>query len=370
MRYLSMYHAELSATSADAKVILANYIEHPLFSFTDALCCGFHYVFIKYVPDVSYSKGYALRSAIKDFLDFRQDHNNKLHPDLHLKGVGDIGIEQFKLFMDRLRRNGQTLYPARSIRSAVLKVANHNDDGLPLLTLPSVLIKTQVREPLDEAADASFYESMRSEVDNMRFMLEFRKQVKLAEPYRLDEIRPLISELLLISKKSEWVIDPARALKTLMLDGYPFRVTKSESTALRKKIRKIPYVQSITRPSEFVLSCCLPYSYSILRKQAPDSIAYDDLVRMYYPTAQNQATLGLFIQRQSSWNKETVIAIDKNHFLHPMSEVAHSDVVLVVSEKEKSQSANKNYASPKLAKAMSTRSDRYSIFNLMELAKT
>lgn len=369
MQYLTMYHAELSATSADAKVITANYIEHPLFSFTDALCCGFHYVFIKYVPDVSYSKGYALRSAIKDFLDFRQDHNNKLHPELHLKGIGDIGVEQFKLFMDRLRRNGQTLYPARSIRSAVLKVANHNDDGLPLLTLPSVLIKTQVREPLDEAADASFYESMRSEVDNMRFMLEFRKQVELAEPYRLEEIRPLISELLLISKKSEWVIDPARALKTLMEDGYPFKATKSDSTALRKKIRKIPYVQSITNPGEFVLSCCLPYSYSVLRKQTPDSIAYDDLVRMYYPTARNQATLGLFIQRQSSWNKETVIAIDKNHFLHPMSEVAHSDVVLVVSEKEKSQSANKNYASPKLAKAMSTRSDSYSIFNLMELAK-
>lgn len=369
MRYLSMYHSELSATSSDAKVIPANYIEHPLFSFMDALCCAFHYMFIKYVPDVSYSQGYSLRSAIRDFLDFRQDHNNKLHPDLHLKRVEDIGVEQFRLFMDGLKRNGQTLYPARSIRAAILKVANQHDDGFPLLTLPSVFIKTATREPFDESTDAEFHTAMWAEVDGMRRMLEFRNQVELAEPYGLEEIRPLISELMMTSKRSEWVIDPARALKTLMEDGYPFNVTRLESLALRKNLRKVPWVRSITRPTDFVLSCCLPYDYSILRKQTPGSIGYDDLVRLYYPTAMNQATLGLFIQRQSSWNKETVIAIDKDHFLHPMSEVARSDVVLVVSEKEKSQSANKNYASPKLAKAMSTRSDKYSIFNLMELAK-
>jgi hypothetical protein len=364
-----MYQAEVSATSADAKVISTNYIEHPLFSFDDALCCAFHYVFIKYVPDVSYSKGYALRSAIKDFLDFRQDHNNKLHPELHLKNIEGVGVEQFRLFMDRLLRNGRTLYAAVSIKSAVVKVARNNDDGLPVLTLPKVSIKTTVREPLDKAADADFYKSLRSEMDGLRIMLEFRKQIASAEPYRVDEIRLMLRELLAVNKISEWVIDPARAMRTLLDDGYPFKVTRSDFAELRIKLSRLPYVKSMTRPSDFVLGCCLPYRYSILRGRTLNSIAYDELVRMYYPCAKSQSTVALFIQRQSAWNKEAVIAIDKDNFLHPMSEVAHSDLVVVVSEKKKSQSGTRNYEYPKLAKAISSKSDKYSVYNLICLAK-
>lgn len=372
MRFLTMYQSEVSAISSDAKNISASYIEHPLFSFMDPLCCALHYVFMKYVPDISYSKGYELRSSIKVFLIFRQAHNNKLHPALHLKEVQDIGVEQFRSFIDSLMRNGQSLASAVRIRSALLKVARQNDDGLPLLTLPGVgMVSDKPREPLAEATDAAFYTSMHYELEALQRKLEFRREVSEAKPYSREEVCEVVLKLFNTHSKrgSEWAIDPARALKTLFESGYPFQTKKNEMLQLRKNLRKVPWVRGITKPSDFVLSCCLPYSYSVLRKKTPDSLGVCEIMRMYYPTSHDQAVLALFIQRQTGWNKESVISLDKDKFRHPLSEVAHSNVVMLVSEKNKSQSIKKQSESPKSVWAASSRSDKYSSFNLIRLAK-
>ncbi|WP_125474449.1 hypothetical protein [Pseudomonas monteilii] len=371
MRYLSMYDSELSATSSDGNVISANYIEHPLFTFMDDLCCAFHYVYMKYVPTASYSQGYALRSAIKDFLDFRQLHNNCLHPDLHLKCMEQFGVEHFNLFKDHLLRKGQTLYPARSLRSSLLKVARDNDDGFPLLTLPSVKITTVQREPLSEPANADFNSAMRATVAKLKLKLEFRDQVAKANPYTAEEVCDLIP-LLMGNKYNgfKWEIDPARALKTLFDDGYPFSVTSVESAELRHKLKSEYWVRNITRPSDFVLSCCLPHGYSILRKYTPQSMSCVDMMRFYYPTCNDHSALALFIQRQTGWNKESVLLIHKDHYLHPLSGAVNSGVVLVVSEKRRSQSKGGNHESPKTVKAISGLADDCSPYNLITLAKT
>lgn len=370
MRYLTMYDSELSATSLDGKVISASYIDHPLFTFMDSLCCGFHYVYMKYVPTASYSKGYALRSAIRDFLDFRQLHNNRLHPDLHLKCMEHFGVEHFNLFMDHLVRKGQTLYAARSLRASILKVAKENDDGFPLLIFPSVKINTVQREPLDEHANAAFNAAMRSTVVKLKLKLEFRDLVEMAKPYTVGEVRSLIPSLLNSKCNGfSWTIDPARALKTLFEDGYPFNISSVTTAELRYNLRSECWVRKITKPSDFVLSCCLPYGYSILRKYTPESMSCFDMVRLYYPTCHDQSALALFIQRQTGWNKESVILIHKDHYLHPLSEVASSGVVLLISEKNKSQSTGGNREAPKTVKAISSLNDECSPYNLITLAK-
>lgn len=371
MRYSSMYHSELSATSSDAKVISANYIEHPLFSFMDDLCCGFHYVFMKYVPETTCSRGYALRSAIKDFLAFRQEHNNRLHPDLHLKSMEGLGAEHFNLFMDYLRRKGQTLSAARALKTSILKASKENDDGLPLLTLPSVISsKTNQREPLSEQGDASFQATMRQTVDALKQKIEFRRQVSSAAPYTIEEIRYLIPKLLdNKSTRFEWAIDPARALRTLFDIGYPFNVTKAEFADLRRDLSLKRWVIDITRPSDFVLSCCMPRSYSVLRKHTPASLTCLDMMRLYYPSRYDQAALALFIQRQTGWNKESIRSIDRDHFLHPLSEVAQSDVVLIISEKNKGQAIGMPMQFPKTVSALSNRTNYLSAYNLIRLAR-
>lgn len=373
MRYLTLHQLEISAISSDAKTISANYLEHPLFSFGSALCCALHYVFIKYVPGVSYSKGYELRSAIKVFLEFRDTHNSRLHPSLHLNSIEDLGVEQFRLFVDSLKRARKSLGSALRIRSALLKIAMHHDDGLPLLALPGVRIDSEKpREPLSDVADEGFYASMRSEVDEIRRKLEFREEVRAAKPYSSEEVKSAIRTLMHEPSGDEarpFQLNPARALRTLFEAGYPFEISQEayKSILINRKLTR--WVKQITEPSDFVLSFCLPFFYPVLRNRTPDALSYFELMSLYYPTSHNQASLALFIQRQSGWNKETVIAIDKENFVHPLSEVANSDVVMIVSEKRKSQSARKNYESPKLIWAISSRSNKYSIFNLIELSK-
>lgn len=371
MRYLSIYESDLSATSLDGKEITASYIEHPLFTFMDDLCCGFHYVYMKYVPTASYSKGYALRSAIRDFLDFRQLHNNRLHPDLHLKCMEHFGVEHFNLFKDHLLRKGQSLYAAQSLRASVLKVAKENDDGFPLLIFPGVKIKTVQREPLGEHANAEFNAAMRDTVGMLKRKLEFRGQVELAKPYTTQEVCSLIP-LLMDSESTgfKWVIDPLRALRTLFDVGYPFSTTSEMAAGLRNDLKDECLVRNITKPSDFVLSCCLSRGVYVLRKYTPQSMSFAEMMRLYFPTCHDQSALALFIQRQTGWNKESAILIDKDNYLHPLSEVANSGVVLVISEKNKSQSKGRNADAPKTVKALSGVADDCSPYNLITLAKT
>lgn len=369
MRYLSMYRSQTSATSADSKFITSNYIEHPSFDFADALCSAFHYLFIRYVPDITYSKGYALRSAIKDFLEFREQHNIRLHPELQIKAVEDIGVEEFNLFVSHLRRKGQTVESANRLKSALTKVARNNDDGLPLLIFPLVQQPVEKpREPFSESTDADFYTFMRAETDTLRRKLEFRREVDNAVPYTLEEARTITCELLSLQggSVSTWKLDPVRALRTLILEGYPFEIGKDYFNELRKYGMNKVWLESVDSPATFVINCCLPNG--ALRDKAPGSLCFAELMYLYYLTVQEQATLAVFIQRQCGWNKESVLTLDKERYLHPLSKVANSDVVMMISEKKKSQSSNKNSERPKTVWSLSSRSDKYSGYNSILLA--
>lgn len=173
MRYLSMYRDVTFAVSGDGVSIGANYVDHPVFDFSNRLSCGLNYVFHSYTVTCSYSRGYELRTAIAAFLDYVGLHNSRSGESLKVLAIEDIGVEEFRQFESHLQREQKSTNLARRLKAALTKVASLNDDGLPLLKLPIIkLPKDKPREPLDQETDSAFYDFMHKEVDRLRAKLE------------------------------------------------------------------------------------------------------------------------------------------------------------------------------------------------------
>lgn len=369
MRYLRKYRSETSATATDQKIIPSNYLERPDFDFSIPLHAGLHYVFVAGVGMATNAKGYELRMAINKFLDFTSDYNSKVIPALQIAALNDIGAEEYLRFEEYLRLNNLRVYLAIRLKSALKHVARRFGDGMPVLKLPIIEEpKFTPTEPLSDQADDAFYEVMYKEVDLLREKLAFRAAMSAAQPYDKWEVWELSRDLMELPKKgrSSWVIDPLRAAATLQHEGFPFFIPSIWIECMQVDARTDSISFMGRTPLEFVLSCCMHKGF--LRFRAPDCISFKDLFKMMYPCAKDQATLAVFIQRQLGWNKESVLALDKDKFLHPMSELAKDNIVLIVSSKIRSQGQGKAYIKPKVAMASSNRSDPYSAYNLIRLA--
>jgi hypothetical protein len=96
----------------------------------------------------------------------------------------------------------------------------------------------------------------------------------------------------------------------------------------------------------------------------------DDLLSEYFPTAIDISAIVLFLMLQSGWNKESVLSLDQENFEHVLTGAIGESLAVIFSEKNKSQSTGKPYFDPKQIVAQSDKNDPYSIFNLIELAKT
>lgn len=369
MRYLHKYRSETSAIATDQTVISSNYLERPEFDFSIPLHAGLHYVFLAGVGLVTNAKGYELRMAINKFLDFTAEYNSKVVPALQITVLNDVGAEEYKRFEEFLRLNNSRLYLAIRLKSAIKHVARRFDDGMPVLKLPVIEEPPSApTEPLSDQADDDFYEVMYKEVDLIREKLSFQAALEHAQPYDKWEVRELSRDLMSLRKtgRSDWVIDPLRAAATLEYHGFPFHFPPAwiECMQVDSRVDTLSFMGR--KPLEFVLSCCMHKGF--LRFRAPGCISFKDLFQLMYPTAQDQVTLALFIQRQLGWNKESVLALDKDRYLHPLSEFAKQDSVLIVSSKIRSQGQGLAYIKPKLAVATSKRSDPYSAYNLIRLA--
>ncbi len=72
---------------------------------------------------------------------------------------------------------------------------------------------------------------------------------------------------------------------------------------------------------------------------------------------------------QTGWNKETVLALDKESFEHSLSKSIDSNTTLIESTKRRGQNdANSSYNDEKTIIAASHKTDRYSAYNLINLA--
>lgn len=369
MRYLEMYRDQRVATATDRTNISANYLDRPDFDMSVPLHAGLHYVFIRGVGMATYAKGYELRSAINAFLDFAAEHNADTIPALKIQSLNDIGAEEYSRFEDFIRRTESRIYLAIKLSSSLKLVAQQFEDGMPMLKLPRITEPKSVpAEPLGEDADRDFYEAMYQEVDILVEKLRIQKTIATATPYDRWEVRDICRELFSIKNgtRTDWKIDPLRAAATFQEVGYPFHTPAQYFECLERDAKSDVISSTGRTPLEFILSCCMHKGF--LRRRAPYSISYTELFNLIYPTSQDQATLALFIQRQAGWNKETVLALDKDKYTHVMSEVAHSNVVLLNSHKIKSQGQGLAYVRPKFMARTSSRSDPYSAYNLIRLA--
>lgn len=369
MRYLNMYRDETCATATDKKVIPSNYLDRPDFDMAVPLHSGLHYAFMRGVAKASYSKGYDLRMAINVFLDFAAEHNDRVPLALRINSLNDIGVEEFLLFEQYLLKNGLRVYLAIRLSSVLKAVGRNFDDGAPLLKLPMITEpEFDATEPLGDQVDKDFYEVMYREVDLIRKKMKFQKEISLARPYDKWEVWELSDDLYKLKKgaRSDWVIDSARALSTLAHEGFPFFLQSSWFNALERDARTSTLSSIGRTPLEFVMSCSVYKGF--LKNRAPGCLLLSELLHLEYPTAQDQATLALFIQRQLGWNKETVLALDKDNFVHPLSELAKHGTVLIISEKNKSQAQGLPYTNPKVMLATSSKDDPYSAYNLIKLA--
>lgn len=370
MRYLSIYRSETTSTATDRTVIASNYLERKDFDLSIPLHGGLHYVFVRGVKMATYTKGYELRRAINAFLDFASEYNRVVIPALRIESLNDIGVEEYAVFEEYLRRNDERIYLAIKLRSALKLIARNFDDGMPQLKLRRIEepISTP-SEPLSDQADQDFFKVMRNKVDLLREKLRIREQIRTALPYDKWEVWSICSELYQAkpSRPSQWEIDPLRAAATLQHEGYPFFINKFHFSAYAADARGAYLSPTGREPLEFVLSCCIYLGF--LRHRAPNCISLTGLFNLMYPTSQDQATLVMFIQRQLGWNKESVLALDKDDFVHPISELASDDSVLLVSQKVKSQGQGEFYIKAKAVLATSNRSDPYSGYNLIQLAR-
>lgn len=371
MRYLTMYRSETSSTSTDQVTISSNYLNREDFDLTLPLHGGLHYVFIRGVTMTSYAKGYELRMAINAFLDFTSEYNSTVVPGLRIESLSDVGVEEYAVFEEYLRRNERRIYSAIRLRSAFKLIARKYDDGMPHLKLRRIEEPASTpSEPLSDTADQDFYGAMHKEVDRLLDKLKFKEAAATARPYDTLEVRSICRELYSLRRgqRSSWVIDPVRAAATLMCEGYPFHICNRYIDAYAEGARTSSLSPTGRTPLEFVLSCCIYKGF--LRFRAPHCIELVELFKLMYPTSQDQASLAMFVQRQLGWNKETVLALDVDNYLHPISELANDDSVLLMSQKIKSQGQREPYEKPKPMFATSSRSNPYSGYNLIRLAGT
>ena len=360
MTYLSIGRDQAVTSSSDSTDIRSTYFNHPRFSFDCDFCQALHYLFIRYVPMASYSRGYTLRACINQLLDYTVEYEKGNPSKLHLNHISLLNAEifqGFKLYVARMALSAEN--PSR-LRGALIKVAKSFDEGFPLLTLPSGnKIVYESHEPLSAEALESLGAALKCYVDELTAKIEFRRIVDSAIPYTVAEVlscyasKPSGEEFLI--DLGEWNPDPARMLKTLIDHGYPLWVDSQTFSSKYHLAKKNDVESDIIL---LILNRCLKGFSSI-----------DEALRLYFPTATDQAVIVLFLMLQTGWNKETVTSIDKDRFEHELTGALDVDNVLIFSEKNKSQGLNVPFSKPKQFMALSSKSDKYSAYNLILLAR-
>lgn len=162
-----------------------------------------------------------------------------------------------------------------------------------------------------------------------------------------------------------WDPDDARAIKTLLDNGYPMDVPfetlgtiNSAQLLVSKKDCKTIVQLMLYRWNRFGQKHLVKFPVK----------PWDDLLGLYFPTMADMSCLILFIMLQSNWNKESVIALDSENFEHPLTGAMSESQIIIQSEKNRSQGTGKPYYAPKSIIAVSDKNDRYSSYNLIHLA--
>ncbi|EAQ97951.1 hypothetical protein [Congregibacter litoralis] len=363
MKYLKVVQGVATVLSGDGRSVTCNYLEHPRFSYDCNFSAGLHYAFVRFVQDRSYSKGYEIRKAINVFLDFICVYESGVPDALHLNSLDKITSEVFYGFDQYAKKVKAPQGLASRLRGALTSVAKDYDEGMPLLFLPAVDSRSgKPAEPLTEACFVQLSTALKQHIDSLYEKLTYREKLGAVTPYPRSELLPFDG------KVSRWVPDDDRALKTLLLEGHPLAVPFDDFQHAYDSARSARSTDALSNPCEFIYRRYL--IHAVRPTDYADAVTpLDDVFARYFPTAMDQVAIALFIGLQTGWNKETVSALDSGNYEHALAGILNDKNALIFSEKNKSQGRGKPYKDPKAFYAASSKEDRYSAYNLIQLAK-
>ncbi len=158
--------------------------------------------------------------------------------------------------------------------------------------------------------------------------------------------------------------DLARVIKTFLDNGYPFEMDLEE---IGEKY-SVSKTFALSHCSDVIHLFILKWraGYTIPKTNVP--VMWNDLLGLYFPTMLDMSCLIQFIMLQTNWNKEAVLAVDPKNVEHALTGVMDEEYVMLQTEKNKSQGLDKPYYAPKEILAPSSRSNKYSAFNLIHLS--
>ena len=364
MSYLTVVSRKTKARCSDGTVVPCDYLRHRRFRHDCHLSAGLHYLFIRYSKGRTYARAYALRTAIKMFLDYTIEYEQQNPTTLHLTSLSQVSPEVFYGYDSFIKSKQGPEGLATRLKSALKAVAQNSDEGMPILALPLLDDpQSKVHEPLTETCFQQLSAALQTHIDNLYAKLAFRSKVNAAKPY-------LLAEVMTVAKKAHaWVPDDARSLKTLIANGHPFAVPHDEYVRVFRRVQITTHRPALESIVELIYT---QYHYPAITREVKrkKTIKLAQLLDLFYPTAVDQAAIALFIQLQTGWNKETVMAVDGRKFEHVLTRALSTKKTLITSEKQKSQSAKKPYLTPKVFLAPSSKDDKYSAYNLIKLAMT
>lgn len=353
----------LSITTVEARcgmTLKSPHLDHKYHDPKSNLCLTLHYIFIRYASTVVAQNGYRLSRALCLFFDFLVEHNSKNPVQLHPTQFTDITSEILIGYQDYLRRMGEPISNAEKLKSAVGNVAKQHGTT-PLLLFPIIdRAIPKKTEPLSEDAYSSLSAALMQHIDSLYEKLEFRKTVADAEPYDFESPKGINSRP---AKIRLWNPDDARSFKTLLNSGFPMSMTLDQLEGLLNTKNISSYQRDCVSTLKVIThKYAKVYDYN-------NAATMDDLLSAYYPRAMDQSAIVLFLLLQSGWNKETALHLDGNDFVHALTGSINEGLAVIFSEKVRSQGAGLPYDAPKQMTASSDRSDRYSIYNLILLAR-
>lgn len=164
-----------------------------------------------------------------------------------------------------------------------------------------------------------------------------------------------------------WTLDYARTIKTFLIHNFPFSGNHVD-TALKYEQGQL---KNFEGDCDDIIKIILYRVSTANRKNIVKSqiLSIDEILGLYYPTAEDMSTLLTFMMFQSGWNKETVLSLDQGSYEHPLTGVIEEAIKVVYSEKNRSQNSGKPFEKPKRIHLPSRNDDPLSFYNLVGLCQ-
>jgi hypothetical protein len=317
-----------------------------------------------------------------------------------LYAVGNMGIDlpQLNLGVGRTEaRNPKTTKPIIGPTYDQLSIAltSHVDKLYQKIEFrkkveqASAYTLEEVLEPINKKySRAEFFEWMQLCLDKELSMmnLSIRWRIKATDDVELlgllggkhikDEIQKIYARegALYIVKDPQdrfqarlfhrWDPQPERLVKTFIEHGFPMDMNE-ETLSTRYSFEAN---MSLTTCTDIIDVIILRLTHFRHKKYPVQAYNTDEYLRMYYPSMADMACIVVFIMLQSNWNKETVLAVDYSNLEHPLTGAVQETSAVIQSEKNRSQGLGKPFHAPKEMIAVSSTTDIYSSYNLIQLA--